>query len=104
MNAIKIMLACGTGQSSGFMASSMRRAAKKLGVDAEIHARSDAEIDDNLNQIDVLLLGPHLKYMEGEVKARAQSSKVQVAVIPQEVYGTLDGAKAIEIVLELLNK
>lgn len=104
MDVVKIMLACGTGQSSGFMASRMRRAAKKLEVSAEINARSDAEIDENLDRIHVLLLGPHLKYMEEEVKERAKSSNVVVAVIPQDVYGALDGEKAVEIAIGLLNQ
>ena len=102
MEEIKILLACGSGASSGFMAGSMRKAAKKQGINADIKARSDSEIDSFLSDIDCLMLGPHLKYMENEIKEKAEPYNVPVACISQEAYGRLNGEKALQEALELI--
>lgn len=41
-----ILLICGSGASSGFMAANMRKAAKKKGLNYEIKARSESELAD----------------------------------------------------------
>ncbi len=56
-----ILLICGSGASSGFMAANMRKAAKKKGLNYEIKARSESELADYADSIDALMVGPHLK-------------------------------------------
>ena len=56
-----ILLICGSGASSGFMAANMRKAAKKGGLDYKIQARSEAELGEYADKIDALMVGPHLK-------------------------------------------
>ncbi|MBV7389740.1 MULTISPECIES: PTS sugar transporter subunit IIB [Enterococcus] len=97
----KVLLICGTGASSGFMAANARKAAKKEGLDFEIKAKSESEITDYLNEIDILLVAPHLKYMLNEVKEEAEAAGVKSAIIPQKVYGALDGKGLIEEVKQL---
>ena len=59
---MKILLMCGAGASSGFMAQAMRKAAKEKGIeDIDIFARSEAEMANNLKGVDVVLFGPHLE-------------------------------------------
>ncbi|OJG69661.1 hypothetical protein RV11_GL002321 [Enterococcus phoeniculicola] len=98
----KVLLICGTGASSGFMAANARKAVKKEGLDFEIKAKSESEIGDYLNEIDVLLVAPHLKYMLDEVREEAEAAEVKVAVIPQKVYGALDGKGLVNEVKQLL--
>lgn len=43
------------------MAANMRKAAKKAGLDYKIQARSEAELEEYADEIDVLMVGPHLK-------------------------------------------
>ena len=62
---MKILLMCGAGASSGFMAQAMRKAAKAEGLtDLEIIARSDSEMMSNLKGTDLIMFGPHLAYKE----------------------------------------
>lgn len=100
--ATKVLLVCGTGASSGFMAANARKAAKKLNLDMEIKAQSESEIEDYLNEIDVLLVAPHLKYMIDEVKSEAEAAGVKIAIIPQKVYGSLDGPGLVNTVTDLI--
>ena len=97
----KVLLICGTGASSGFMAANARKAAKKEGLDFEIKAKSESEITDYLNEIDILLVAPHLKYMLDEVKEEAAAAGVKSAIIPQKVYGALDGKGLVEEIKKL---
>ncbi len=97
----KILLICGAGASSGFLAQSMRKAAKKKGIEVSIEARSESELQEYIERIDTLLIGPHLKYMESELREKVKSYGIQVAVIDQLIYGTLDGEKALDLALNL---
>lgn len=60
---MKILLMCGAGASSGFMAQAMRKAAKEQGIENfEIIARSEAEMMNNLQGTDLVMFGPHLAF------------------------------------------
>lgn len=98
----KVLLVCGSGASSGFMAAAGRKAAKKMGADVEFKARSDSELGDFLQGMDLLLIAPHLKYMLNDAQSEASEYGVKVAIIPQAVYGALDGAGLVKFSEEQL--
>lgn len=100
----RIMLVCGGGASSGFLAQSMRKAAKKEGLSYEIFAKSETDIDNFKTDIDILLIGPHLRFLENEIQEKLTGLTVKMAVIDNAIYGTLDGKKAIEKVQEMLSQ
>ncbi len=104
MEEKNILIVCGGGASSGFLAQSIRKAAKKKGISINIKARSESEVDDYINDIDVLLFGPHLKYMEDDLISKGKTHNVPVAMIDQLIYGSLNGDKALELILKLLEK
>ena len=56
----RILLACGIGASTGFMAANMRKAAKAQGLDVSIHAVSKSQVPEYADKIDVLLTWPPL--------------------------------------------
>ncbi|WP_068783504.1 PTS sugar transporter subunit IIB [Paenibacillus phocaensis] len=102
MATINVLLICGSGASSGFMANSIRKAAKKRDLDIQVKARSDSELEQHLEGTAVVLVGPHLKYMEKELQERVANYGIQVAIIDQAIYGRLDGDKGLDLVLKLL--
>jgi Phosphotransferase system cellobiose-specific component IIB len=63
-----ILLICGSGASSGFMAASIRKAAKKEKMQIKVKASSESQLDDQIDQIDLLLIGPHLSYILDDLK------------------------------------
>lgn len=99
-----ILLVCGGGASSGFMAQNIRKAAKKRNIELNVIARSESELDEYLNEINVLLIGPHLKYMEEDLIAKVTPYNIPAAVIPQTIYGLLEGNKGLDLILELLGE
>lgn len=105
MKAVKkmknILLICGSGASSGFMAASIRKAAKKRKLEFSVKAASESQLDDRIDSIDYLLIGPHLSYMLNDLQEQTKDKNVKTAVIPQSVYGTLNGEKALDLILKL---
>ncbi|WRS30545.1 PTS sugar transporter subunit IIB [Actinomycetaceae bacterium MB13-C1-2] len=100
---INIFICCGAGASSGFIAQKARQAAKARGWEnVEVIARSEAELDENLPNADVVLLGPHLEYMIDDARRRAAAHEVRVALIPQSLYGTMDGAGILDLAADVL--
>ncbi|CAJ2230730.1 MULTISPECIES: PTS lactose transporter subunit IIB [Companilactobacillus] len=89
-----ILLICGSGASSGFMAANMRKAAKKEGLDYKIKARSESELGDYMDDIDALMVGPHLKAEFDAIKARVPEN-VTVVLMHSDYYSILDGKGAI---------
>lgn len=67
-----IMLVCSAGMSTSLLVSKMQKAAEAQGVDAEIFAVSASEADANLQKkdVNVLLLGPQVRFMENNSKLR----------------------------------
>lgn len=102
--ATRVLVVCGGGMSSGFLAQGMRKAAKRAGIDIEVEARSETDVDSYMGRIDVLLVGPHLAYMLAQLRDKADSHGVRVALLPNEIYGRLDGAAALQLVSDITGK
>jgi len=99
MQKIRILLVCGSGASSGFMAANMRKASIARGLDVSIVARGESEIENYIDDIDVLMVGPHLSYLLDEAQTFAEGKKVKVILMEGSYYSTLDGVKAVEHLL-----
>lgn len=96
MKKLNVLLVCGSGASSGFMATNMRRAAVARGVEMDIKARSKSEIENYVDEIDALMVGPHLAYILDEVEEYIGDNDVKVILMKPEYYSTLDGDKALD--------
>jgi len=104
MNQIKVLLCCGAGMSSGFLASNARKIAKKQKLPISVEARSSSEAAEFLSSIDILLLGPHYATELDKFKALAAPYQVPVQLIPQDIYAMLDGERLLKLVTDTLEK
>lgn len=102
METVRVLLVCGSGASSGFMAANMRKAAAEMGLDMTIRARSESEIESYLDEIDVLMVGPHLAYIMDDIESYTHGMDLPVILMRRDYYASLDGRKAIEHMLEVL--
>lgn len=101
---IKVLLVCSSGASSGFIAKNVRDAAKARNVDLDLSARSDSAIDDYIDEIDLLLIAPHLTFMLDDLKPLVEEHHVKMAVVPKEAYGSMDGDAILDCILKTVNK
>ena len=104
MIMIRILLACGIGASTGFMAASMRKAAKAQKLDVSVHAVSKSQVSEYADKIDVLLLGPHFSAEVPEYEEMLKDYNVKVASIDLDLYASLDGEGILEEAIELYNE
>lgn len=100
MKKLNVLLVCGSGASSGFMAANIRKAAKARDLDISVVARSESEIDSYIDEIDVLMVGPHLAYILDEVDEIVGDWPVKVILMKKDYYATLDGQADLAHLLE----
>lgn len=99
---LNVLLVCGSGASSGFMAANIRKAAKKRDLNMDIKARGEAEIENYIHDIDALLVGPHLAYIVDDIEELTKDTDVKVLLMKPSYYSTLDGEAALNDLLSEL--
>lgn len=102
MEKLNILLCCGAGMSSGFLAQQMRIAAKKAGIMATVEAKSQNNILEDIPNASLLLVGPHLAYAYEELKEKCDPYHVPVLIIPKEMYAGLDGTGLLNLSIETI--
>lgn len=98
----KILLVCSAGMSTSLMVNKMKESAKEKGLEVEIWAVADAEADSNIQNADIMMLGPQVRFLESKMKEIAGDKPV--VVIDMVAYGTMNGAKVLEQALIALKK
>jgi PTS system cellobiose-specific IIB component len=83
------------------MATSIRKSAAKRGVDMTITARSEAEIENYIDDIDCLVVGPHLAYILDNIANIVGSRDIKVTVVKPQDYATFNGENALDQILSL---
>ncbi|MDD6795492.1 MAG: PTS sugar transporter subunit IIB [Clostridiaceae bacterium] len=100
----KIILCCSAGMSTSLLVTKMQAAAKEQGLDTQIQAMSESEVKNHEDEMDVLLLGPQVRFMLSKLKAKYEPMGIPVDVIPTVDYGTMNGPKVLAQALALANK
>ena len=100
---LNVLLVCGAGASSSFMAAKIRLAARNRGVDITVTARSESEISNYIGSIDVLLVGPHLHDAYEDAR-KHYGQDCTVILMKKEYYSVLDGDMALDHILEALEE
>nr|WP_254071782.1 PTS sugar transporter [Rathayibacter sp. VKM Ac-2857] len=96
-----ILIVCGAGASSTFLAHRLRAGAKQRGIDAVFRSETLPGLADALPQADVLLVGPHLEPQFDELRQRAVHVGAAAALLPHDVFGA-HGADAVLDTLPVL--
>ena len=99
-----VLLVCGSGASSGFMAANIRKAAAARGLEISVNARSEATVEDYVDEIDCLMLGPHLAALEDDMKEICEGYPIKIAIVERDAYAHLDGEKALNQILALFGE
>lgn len=99
---VHILLCCSAGMSTSMLVKKMRQAAEEKGVEAEIWAIPKAELAENKDKADVVLIGPQIRYAINDVKKTVGPDK-PVDVIDIRDYGTMNGKKVFDFALSKLD-
>ena len=99
-----IMLVCSAGMSTSLLVTKMEAAAKEENFDAEIFAVSSTEANNTLAEknIDVLLLGPQVRFMKSQFETKLADKGIPVDVIDMKDYGMMNGEAVLGTALSLM--
>lgn len=99
---MRILVVCGAGASSTFVAQRVRRAAQEKGLAYSASAGTVRSLPIDLDQADMVLVGPHLADDLERIRRDALPRGVFVALLPDDIFGDLSGARALGIVEDTL--
>lgn len=100
----RILLVCSAGMSTSLLVTKMEAAAKAQGLECSINAVGEAELRKHENEIDVLLLGPQVRFLLNKMKTKFDPMGIPVEVINTVDYGTMNGEKVLKQALNMMNK
>ena len=101
-----IMLVCSAGMSTSLLVTKMQKAAEAKGIDSDIFAVSASDADNNLanKDVDVLLLGPHVRFMKADFEKRLEPKGIPLDVINMADYGMMNGEKVLDQAITLIGE
>lgn len=100
---MRIMLACCAGMSTSLVVSKMQDAASAAGKEYRIWAVEQGQIEEEIGNFDVLLLGPQVRHIMRKVK-KIVGDATPMDVIDPMAYGRCDGAAVLAQAERLLGE
>ena len=99
-----IMLVCNAGMSTSMLVNKMNQVVEKENKEYTIFAVSTSRVQEEVGskKIDMILLGPQIRYMEDSIKS--QVGDVTVHVIDMLDYGTMNAAHVLQTVEDYIMK
>ena len=98
----KILLLCAAGMSTSILVNKMKEAANKNGIEVQIEAVSLENFENKINEYDVVLLGPQVRFKKNELQEKANALGKPLDVINTMDYGLMKGDKVLEFALNLI--
>lgn len=99
----KILLCCAAGMSTSLLVSKMQQAATEVNLESKIWAVSVEELQNNIKEgVDVVLLGPQIRYKLNDVKKVCGEKSIPAEVINMVDYGSMNGKKVLNFALDLI--
>ncbi|MBX4223925.1 PTS sugar transporter subunit IIB, partial [Enterococcus faecium] len=86
---------CSAGMSTSVLVTKMQKAAEAKGIDSDIVAVNASDADNNLENkdVDVVLLGPQVRFMKADFEKRREPKGIPLDVINMAEYGMRNGVK-----------
>lgn len=94
--SMNILLCCSAGMSTSLLVTKMEDSAKKQGVDCKIWAVGSAEVNNEMDKADVILLGPQVRYLLSKLQEAGKEKGIPVATINPMFYGLCNGEEVLK--------
>ncbi|MFE1645684.1 PTS sugar transporter subunit IIB [Microbacterium sp. P01] len=95
---MQILVVCGAGASSTFVAQRVRHAAQAAGLAYSAFAGTEASLPIDLDSADVVLVGPHLTHAMPRIERDAAYRGTTVVLLPPDIFTDLDGTRTLALV------
>ncbi|MDL9980273.1 PTS sugar transporter subunit IIB [Microbacterium sp. ASV49] len=100
---MRILVVCGAGASSTFVAQRVRSAAERSGIACDAHAGSEHTLAANDGDLDIVLVGPHLAARMDDIRTGAATRGARAVLLPDDIFTDLDGTRTLALVEQALN-
>jgi cellobiose PTS system EIIB component len=101
---IRITLICAAGMSTSLLMMKMLEAAKNKGIEVNIEALPESEIEKRIDETDILLLGPQVRYLLSSMKLEYGHKVKVIDVINISDYGLMNGEKILNNAIKNYNQ
>ncbi|PLR77333.1 PTS sugar transporter subunit IIB [Bacillus sp. V3-13] len=101
---MNILLCCAAGMSTSLLVTKMEKSAAEQGEDCKIWAVPGDAVKNHIDQADVLLVGPQVRYLLPAFKKLGDEKGIPVDVINTVHYGTCNGAEVLKFAKQLVSK
>ena len=95
---MRILVVCGAGASSTFVAQRVRHAAHDQGLDYSAFAGTELSLPIDLDAADVVLVGPHLVHALARIERDAAARGTTVVLLPPDIFSDKDGTRTLALV------
>lgn len=95
---MRILVVCGAGASSTFVAHRVNRAARAAGLSWSAFAGTQVSLPVDLDSADIVLVGPHLTTSLDAIREAASPRGVAVVPLPDDVFTDTDGTRVLALV------
>lgn len=100
----KIMLVCSAGMSTSLLVTKMEKSAEDKNINVEIFAKSESEAKNHYDSVQLVLLGPQVRYLKKKLQKDLADKDLVVEVINSLNYGTMNGEKVLENAMGILGE
>ena len=102
----KVYLFCSAGMSTSMLASNMQDVANQHNLPIKVAAFPHNKLEEIISEDrpDCILLGPQVRFLLEKTKEQFAPQGIPVAAIAPEIYGMMDGEKALKEALRLIKQ
>lgn len=97
----KVLLVCTQGMSTSFLTNKINAACKENNVPLTFYAKSENQIELELANVDCILCGPQVAYLENEIRERV-GGRVPVEAISSADFGRMNAIAIIKQAIRLI--
>ncbi len=95
---MRILVVCGAGASSTFVAQRVRHAAHDRGLPYTAIAGTEQSLPIDIDAADVVLVGPHLAHALERIERDAATRGTKVVLLPPDIFADKDGTRTLDLV------
>jgi PTS system cellobiose-specific IIB component len=99
-----IVFICLMGMSTSMLVQKVETAAKQKALELNICAMSEAEAMRQMNNIDVILFGPQVRYLLPQFQKKFAGQNVKIDVINSQDYGMMNGEAVLKQIMGMLRE
>ncbi|EUB30528.1 PTS sugar transporter subunit IIB [Olsenella uli] len=92
---MKLLLVCYAGMSTSMMAEKLEAEGMRRGLDLTVQAVPMANLESYLDDVDIVLLGPQVRFAEDDVK-KAVDGKCPLEVMSPQDFGMMNASHVID--------